>query len=397
VPELALPEEGNAQKTLSSPISIEPDWALDLPWESLGAMIQGRSSIDLTAMPLANREEAEELVATYGFDLSLEEDRAEMDGYINEAIRFIEHRFLSRAVDWTAHGEAAPPSERIPMEVTQHRNVIDLLLMASQAKDPLRPWACALLKVIHTLVYIRNSPLYKYHSHASEVILKRFREVLLPQADGSVLLQGKEGHQLRLHSFEAKHYKPRESILIKLLCKKENVAENVWDLVGVRLVTFHAAEAILAVELLREQKVILFPNVVPSRSRNTLIDLNHFKDLYENRLTDLRAGTSNLESLKALFQSDEFLLPEETHASQNPLSAAQYRSLHITCRQLLRIPAGAGVDPMMDTRFAFPYEVQILDEENYQLNKTGDGAHANYKLRQLFTARKRVLGKLLES
>jgi uncharacterized protein (TIGR04562 family) len=396
VPELALPGEGNVQN-LTSLSPLEPDWSLELPWESLAAMIQGRSSIDLTAMPITSREEAEELVAIYGFDLNQANDRIEMDGYLNEAIRFIEHRFLSRAVDWCAHGESAPLAERIPIEVTQRRNVIDLLLMASQAKDPQRSWACALLKVIHTLVYIRNSPLYKYHSYASEIILKRFRDVLLPQPDGSVLLQGKDGHRLTLHSFEAKHYKPRESILIKLLCKKENVAENIWDLVGVRLVTFHAAEAILAVELLREQKIILFPNVVPSRSRNTLIDLNHFKELYENRLNDWRNGKTDFESLKALFQTDEFLLPEETHASQNPLSSAQYRSLHITCRQLLRIPAGIGGDSLPDTRFAFPYEVQILDQENYLLNKTGDGAHANYKLRQLFTARKRILGKLLEA
>ena len=41
-----------------------------------------------------------------------------------------------------------------------------------------RPWACAILKVMHTLVYIQTSPLYKYQAQASETILNRFREVL---------------------------------------------------------------------------------------------------------------------------------------------------------------------------------------------------------------------------
>jgi uncharacterized protein (TIGR04562 family) len=396
VPELALPEEGNAQQSMVSDKS-QPDssWYFGLPWESLSSMIQGRSSIDLTSMPISSREEAESFILNYGFDLTLADDRLEVEGYFNEAIRFIEHRFLSDEVDWVEQGEAPPPADRIPLEVIKRRDIVDLLMMASQPNDPHRPWACALLKVIHTLVYIRNSPLYRYHSYASEVILKRFRSILTPQADGTVLLQGKEGHDLRLHSFEAKHYKPRESILIKLLCKKENVAENVWDLVGVRLVTFHVAEAVLAVELLREQKIILFPNVVPSRSRNTLIDIKHFRELYESKLEQVQSGKLNLSALESLFQSDEFLLPEETHASQNPSSAQHYRSLHITCRQLLKIPAAAGVDPL-DSRFAFPYEVQILDLENYVLNKTGDGAHGNYKLRQLCTARKRVLGSLLQ-
>jgi uncharacterized protein (TIGR04562 family) len=215
--------------------------------------------------------------------------------------------------------------------------------------------------------------------------------VLLPENDGTVLLLGQD-RRMKLYAFEAKHHKPRESILIKLLCKKENVAENVWDLVGVRLVTFHPAQAILAVDILREQKVILFPNVIPSRSRNTLIDLEHFRELYESHMAEYQQGKVDLESIEKLFETDEFVIPIETHASQNPLSSPQYRSLHITCRQLLRVKSGSN---FAESRFAFPYEVQILDKASYLDSKVGHGAHASYKQRQLFAARRRVLGSLL--
>lgn len=365
---------------------------MELPWDVLSAMIQGKSSIDLTTMPVYNREQATSMIYNYGFDLNCPEDQAEMEAYFIEAVNFIEHRFLTPGLDWQAHGEPAAPLERIPKAITASRDVVDLLILASQKDHPHRPWACALLKVIHTLVYIQNSPLYKYHAQASETILSRFRKALRPESDGSVTLVGNNDRELKLYAFEAKHHKPRESILIKLLCKKENVAENVWDLVGVRLVTFHPAQAILAVDILREDKIILFPNVIPSRSRNTLIDFNHFREMYEKKLDDYKLGKINLTEVQRLFETAEFLTPTETHSYQNPLSSPQYRSLHITCRQLLRLKSGEG---MGETRFAFPYEVQVLDKASYLNSKVGQGAHASYKQRQLFAARRRVLGSLL--
>jgi len=398
VQESFLTEDANNAELTSAvllPASsiMQPDLTgLELPWEVLSAMIQGKSSIDLTSMPVYSRDQAISMVYNYGFDLNLPEDHAEMEGYFVEAVNFIEHRFLNPGMDWLAHGEPASPMERIPKAITSSRDVIDLLMMASQKDHPHRPWACALLKVIHTLVYIQNSPLYKYHAQASETILSRFRESLNPEEDGSVTLKGLHGRQLKLYAFEAKHHKPRESILIKLLCKKENVAENVWDLVGIRLVTFHPAQAILAVDILRENKTILFPNVIPSRSRNTLIDFAHFRELYESQLSAYKAGQINMEQMQQLFETHDFITPTETHSNQNPLSSPQYRSLHITCRQLLRVKSGEGLG---ETRFAFPYEVQVLDKASYLNSKVGQGAHASYKQRQLFAARRRVLGSLL--
>jgi uncharacterized protein (TIGR04562 family) len=375
-------------------LSLEEASGLELPWEVLSAMIQGRSSIDLTTMPVYNREQAMSMIYNYGFDLTLPEDRAEMESYFIEAVNFIEHRFLHPGLDWVAHGEPPSPRENIPKSLSASRDVVELLLVASQKEHPHRLWACALLKVMHTLVYIQNSPLYKYHAQASETILSRFQSVLQPEKDGNVLLSGRHNRKLNLYTFEAKRHKPRESILIKLLCKKENVAENVWDLVGVRLVTFHPAEAILAVDILREAEIILFPNVIPSRSRNTLIDFAHFRELYERSLDGYKQGKVNLAEMQRLFETDEFQTPLESHADQNPLSSPQYRSLHITCRQLLRLKSGDG---STETRFAFPYEVQILDKVSYLNSKVGQGAHASYKQRQLFAARRRVLGSLLDN
>jgi len=39
--------------------------------------------------------------------------------------------------------------------------------------------------------------------------------------------------------------------------------------------------------------------------------------------------------------------------------------------------------------------VQILDRENHERTQDGESSHAKYRLRQLRTARRRVLGSLL--
>src|SRR5690348_5685931 len=123
------------------PLAPEP-FAGELPWEVLGAMIQGKSSIDLTSMPVYSREEAVELLYNYGFDLAIPEDLAEIEGYFVEAVNFIEHRFLSRSVDWAAYGEPLPPSDKIPLALTGSRDVVNLILIAAQKDHPHRPWAC---------------------------------------------------------------------------------------------------------------------------------------------------------------------------------------------------------------------------------------------------------------
>jgi uncharacterized protein (TIGR04562 family) len=133
--------------------------------------------------------------------------------------------------------------------------------------------------------------------------------------------------------------------------------------------------------------------VIPSRSRNTLIDFEHFQELYAERLKQFHLGNCPLEDIQTIFQTDEFTIPEAVPINQNPLSSPQYRSLHITCRQLLRVKPDSN---LAETRFAFPYEIQIFDKESYLESKVGLGAHASYKQRQLFAARRRVLGSLLK-
>ncbi len=374
-------------------VLMEDFTTYELPWETLEAIILGKSSIDLTTMPTQDRSDAYNLVYHYGYDLDLLEDKQEVGQLYQEAIEFIEQRLLDPNVRWQDIGEPLSPVERIPSHITESRDMLDLIMTASQGPSPDRYWACSLLKVIHTLAHVHNKPFFKYFQEASDIILARFHNILTPQEDGSFLLQGSQ-HNLKLYGFETKYQKPRESILIKLLCKKENVAEDIWDLVGVRLITHHPAEAILAIDILREQKVLVFPNIIPSRSRNTLLDFNHFKEQYTLALGEYAAGRKTTEEMRRLFETLPIRPAEENAFKDNPSSSSFYRSIHITCRHLLRL---GGPEASQQTRFAFPYEIQIQDLASYLENKEGNSAHGMYKLKQLGAARRRVLGLLLSS
>jgi uncharacterized protein (TIGR04562 family) len=366
-----------------------------LHWESLEALIRGISSIDLQGMPVQHREEAYQFIYHYGYDLNRQEDDEEVRAIMTAAIHFIETLFLENPLyNWEEEGQPSSPCQKVPNHITASCDVLDLLQYASQTDaSPDRHWACAILKVMHTIAHIHNGPLYRYYDEAKRQILEGFDQILSPLNEDEVLLGKLGGRAIQLFGFETKDQKTRESILVKLLCKKEHVAEAIWDLVGVRLITQTPAEAVLALNILCDQKIIVFPNIIPSRSRNNLVDVNTFHQGYEAHLKALQNGEisrSEFESLVAHMPVLPSLL-EKDFTAHNPSSSQQYRSIHITCRQLVRIhPPGEK-----EYRLFFPYEIQILDKESYLESKEGSSAHSSYKKKQLTSARRRVLGPLL--
>jgi uncharacterized protein (TIGR04562 family) len=365
-----------------------------LSWETLDALLGGVSSIDLNeGLNLRSREEAEAFIRHYGFDVSLVDDREELATYYREAVRFIEAHLLQPAEEWLAQGEPASPRLTVPPHVVASGDVTDLLLLASNGqRAPDCFWACAVLKVMHTLAHIHHAPFYKSFDQGREQILARLSAILHaePETGGFILGEPSKGVSLRLYGFETKSRKSLESTLVKLLCKKGNVAEQVDDLIGIRLITETPAEAILVVELLRRLKIIVYPNLIPNRTRNTLIDLDAFRRLYDT--LDI-AHCSWEEALSKVRALQDLSPPEDrTFNEHNPSSSRQYRSLHLTCRQLVRVtfPRSEVVH-----RFFFPYEIQIMDRANYLESRNGNSSHVQYKRRQLAVARRRVLGPLL--
>ncbi|GIW22813.1 MAG: hypothetical protein KatS3mg068_1820 [Candidatus Sericytochromatia bacterium] len=70
---------------------------------------------------------------------------------------------------------------------------------------------------------------------------------------------------IKIYDIEIKAKKERNSIILKLLLKIENVAADVFDNIGVRIITYDKLDAMLILRFLRKTGILNFCNIKPSR------------------------------------------------------------------------------------------------------------------------------------
>ncbi|MCM2279651.1 MAG: TIGR04552 family protein [Oligoflexia bacterium] len=393
----------------------------DFNWDVLDVIVTGRSSIDSpTGFQLKTLDEAQRFIESYGYDLENPIERAEVHGNFQEALNFIRKNFL--------HPDN-PEGLRleIPRKVVELSDVRELFLMAScnlpgQSADTqglfLRNWACALLKVMHTIAHIDKDLRSSYFGDLQQQIFDRFYKVIHRDSEGALYLGERDEDPLRvdLVAFETKPKKSRDSTILKLLHKPENVAEDIFDRVGIRFVTYTRLDALRVIKYLKEKMIVMPPNIKPSRSRNTLVELDYFREQMGALL--LRAEQGELSEAELARELELIARPPLVNPD-NPHSSEFYRAIQFTCRQLIKLrnplyedlkglktlARSKEVDPEMlkalervdlkylqrEVRFFYPFEVQLVDRKSAEENEKGRSAHSEYKRAQVQTAMKRVM------
>lgn len=399
----------------------------DFRWDVLDVIISGKSSIDSDqGFSVTNHEEATRFMASYGYDLANPIEAAEVFGHFHEALSFIRKNFLQPDNPQGLKLE-------IPRRILELTDVRDLFLMSAmhlpgQPRDiaglNLRNWACSLLKVMHTIAHIDQDLRTGYFADIQKQILDRFYRSIHRDSTGKLFLSDyrEDPDRIPLVAFETKPKKSRESTLVKLLHKPENVAEDIFDRVGVRFITETRLGALRVIKYLKDRMIVMPPNIKPSRSRNTLIDVEDFKV----RMSECLRRLENREL------TDEQFLAEVENAAHplrvdpsNPHSSEFYRSIQFTCRHLIKFtnPLYAEMKELKsiaksgtvneeakrvidrvdmkylqkEVRFFYPYEVQVVDVKSHEENERGRSAHSEYKRAQLHTALKRVMGALADA
>jgi uncharacterized protein (TIGR04562 family) len=397
-------------------------------WETMHTIIGGRSAIDLShlRMGASNREEAYRFLLRYGYDVNVPAHVEDVERNRVEALGFI-------------RGVLMPglPGLDVPPEFDT-MPVLDLLCLAAgsgkpEASGPDDPhakayalrmaWACALLRVMHTVSHAANYFQNNYYREIRERILGRFLEQVRTRQDGSQYLYTKS-FEVPLVRFEVKETKPLRSVVLKLLQKQENVAYDLFDHIGVRIIVDKPVDALFAIRALREEHTILYPNVKPTRSRNTLVDLGTYDAHVRQCLDRYRCG--EWDEAQTILGIHDFSDRPSTDAQQewNPYSSDKYRSIQFTSRQMIRFAnplyqrlthaadiarqnlsgkpledmlaalSLQGIDP--EIQFFFPYEVQVMDIASYQQATEGRASYAEYKARQVASTRRRVMPRVLE-
>jgi len=373
----------------------------------LNTVVGGVSAIDVPRLHLVTPTDAEDFLECYGFKFANPADRIEMERLRLEAITFINQELL---VD--------EPHLVFPPQLVAEEDLRQILLWASgDTTTQIQRWSCSLLRVMHTLVHCHAHFNERYGDEIRTQILARFEPHVHETSDGLVL--GKGVQAVPLAKFEVKHGKPLHSLAIKLMQKAENVATDIFDRLGVRFVTKRRFDALLVVRYLRVANLIMFANIKPSRSRNTLINLSRFRAELEELDDTVLADPVRMKELRDRVERMPF--PGPPQPGINPHSASEYHAIQFTCRQQIRVEDHSlrsvekslvalrkkhpeskkliaelkrSLAPQKEIHFFFPFEVQILDEETYGMTRTGRASHNVYKARQRRTVKKRVLRSL---
>ena len=385
--------------------------------DTMQTIVSGKSALDLGALRLANREEAARFLARYGYDLDNPFHVKDLERVRSEAFGFL-------------RGVLMPGIDDLSMPADfDYLPVLDLLLLAAQrdlpdAASALRQaWACTALRVMHTVAHADNYFQNAFYPQIREAILSRFVEQVDTRADGSLVLRGRS-YDVPLVRFVVKETKPLRSVVLKLLQKDENVAYDLFDHIGVRIIVDRPIDALFAVRALRETHTIMYPNIKPTRSRNTLIEFDEYTAAVQRVFEAFANGA--LDEAAAIAEIEAFSHRPSTQPQLewNAYSSPRYNAIQFTCRQMIRFRnplherldraraiaqralSGEALTELLgaldpvgveeEIQFFFPYEVQIMDIASYEEATEGRAAYAEYKLRQIRAARTRVMRRVLE-
>ncbi len=369
-----------------------------LPPEATRVILGGESSIDLDGLNISDHHSAWAFARNYGYDLAIPHQRAHVVRVFGDALEFLNSSILDHRTDL------------IPPGVRDLQDPEDLLVWASlRPQEDLGRWACVILRVMHTLFHIDHNVNLRYLKDIQAQVFEPYDRFLVANDDGTWLLRG--DYEVPLAAVERKQSKDRASMLLKMLHKPENVAETIYDQIGIRFVAEDRLGVLLVIRFLLDHHVLMPTHIKPSRSRNLLINMEALQawtqELPEGFSLPVM-GSLEREALCAR------LVPQHRADGGNPYMSQDYAALQFTVRTLIRLPSPAVtalkkvserlrpedaeraritelIQSQEEFTFFFAHEVQVMEPSGFQSASSGPASHGEYKQRQRDAARKRVL------
>jgi uncharacterized protein (TIGR04552 family) len=324
-------------------------------------LLRGGSVIDWHRVYFTDRNEVDRFLRVNEFDPDNEADMARLDGLRQEAVEYLERHL----------------DVRIPEEVADGIPAQDLFLVASQ-KGKRRTPACIVLKVMHVLNHLGGRELLTRLPVSSDQIFHLVEEKVLRT------IEEMKQAGLGVVEFEWSR-KHADSLITKLLAKKENIAADVYDRLRFRMVT-HSEHELMSV--LREvtQRLVPFNYIVPGQSQNGIIQLRQVVEA-SPALSRFLPDLLDLSSVAA----------DKGPGPSNEFSGPSYRVINFVADLPVRIDRYLGRpadDPLFSETGAVVFvltEFQIIDSRTANDNERGENSHTRYKERQL----NRVRGRLM--
>lgn len=350
-----------------------PSRAMPAEWASrvtLGALemirliLRGTSIVDWPRFYFATEDGVRRFLKVNELDLDDERDAERLWQLTRRAADYIERTF----------GIALEP------EVVHPDRITDIFFLASsRTRDVgLQQSACMLLKVVHIINHIDARELGFLFPLSDRELFQRLEERTIAK------LARLRDRGLPIVEVTGSR-KLKDSLVTKLLSKRETLATQIFDKLRFRIVV-ESADAIVPLLLGLTDEVFPFNYIVPGQSRNQVVDFAAFV----RRHATLSALTAELaEPLDLSADGDP-------QGRLNEFSGTTYRDLNFVVDVPIAIPddrvnrhVSSGPQGLGRITFVL-VEFQLLDAATATANERGENSHDRYKARQLSQVARRL-------
>jgi uncharacterized protein (TIGR04552 family) len=324
-------------------------------------LLRGGSVIDWHRLHFTERDEVDRFFRVNELDPTNDDDMRRVADLRELAVEYLERHLNFHIPEELAGG--VPPR--------------DLFLIASQ-KGKRRAYACIVLKVMHVLHHLAGRELLTKLPVSGDQLFHLVEEKVLRTVEE---IKG-VGCQVVEFEWSRKH---ADSLITKLLAKKESIAADVYDNLRFRMITNNEEQLVF---VLRElvQRLVPFNYVIPGQSVNDLIKIRETLALspalqrFLPEITDLAAVAADKKPTVA-----------------NEFSGPGYRVINFVADLPVRIDkylCRTPDDPLFAEYGTVVFvltEFQIIDARTAENNERGDNSHDKYKERQFTRVKARLM------
>jgi uncharacterized protein (TIGR04552 family) len=324
-------------------------------------LLRGGSIIDWHHLYFNERDEVDRFLRVNELDPASATDMARLEDLRERAVEYCERHL----------------GFNIPLEVAEGLPARDLLLVASQ-KGKRRAYACIVLKVMHVLHHLAGRELLTQLPVSGDQIFHLVEEKVLRTVEEIKAA----GCGITEFQWSRKH---ADSLITKLLAKRETIAADVYDQLRFRMITTTADQILF---VLREvaQRLVPFNYVIPGQSVN---DVLNFRGVLEASPL-LARFLPDLQELAAV-------AADKKPPVQNEFSGPGYRVINFVADLPVRIDkflCRTPDDPLFAENGAVVFvltEFQIVDARTADQNESGENSHDRYKQRQAARVKARLM------
>jgi uncharacterized protein (TIGR04552 family) len=328
---------------------------------SIRNLLRGGSVIDWHRLYFTTRDEVDRFLRVNELDPRDDDDIRRLTELRELAVEYLERHLGFQIPDEVAHG--VPPR--------------DLLLIASQ-KGKRRTYACIVLKVMHVMHHLAGRELLTKLPVSDDQIFHLVEEKVLRTVEElkSVGCPVVEFEWSRKHA---------DSLITKLLAKKESIAADVYDKLRFRMIT-NSEEQLVFVMRELVQRLIPFNYVIPGQSVNDIIKIRETLD----RSPALGRFLPDITDLAAV-------AADKRPSPQNEFSGPGYRVINFVADLPVRMDKFLGrapEDPLFNENGTIVFvltEFQIIDARTAENNEAGENSHEKYKERQAMRVKARLM------